>query len=208
VCRTGAGEAPEAVVYMTTRNQLQKVSNTRSSESPVEPKQQAARAEEERIEGPTEDRNSTKPHDVITEHWRRVVTHQKVDPKVKLLLCYLGGDIDRLKEECVKPLAKIADQYETDDREVWLLLSFSFRYSPTVSRLAQGGDTSADWFRRVQHTNQCVLAMTRYVPVELTQQRAEGHNAQLNPSYEQSFKIDDAVWVYVARMRPGWIKKL
>ena len=71
-----------------------------------------------------------------------------------------------------------------------------------------GGDISLNWRRRVQRVHEYAIAMARDIQVELKQQRAEDHNAQLNPSYEQRFEVGDAVWLYMARVKPGLTKKL
>jgi hypothetical protein len=456
VRETGENDDHQASAYVATRNQLRRVSET----SPPEASESARDADVRQqavVEVSTEGSNSTGFSDVVTERWRRVVAHQEADPKLKPLLCYLKGDMSGLKKKEVKQLAKIADQYELDDRGVLLFLSYSSRYSPTgpglVSRVVipasmqqdvlhmchadaqgghqgvnrtferlkkdyhwfgmyqsvqsyvkscvdcstgkdvvsrskgkspgnivaeypfqvvsmdfvtdlptsyrgntrlllfqcmfsgynlckpmsswsasdvalaynevvfqrygassvirhdrepgfmsqvfsafrqmmgsqqratlayrpqangqqeravqtvmrsvkayvadpgqrdwddlaeslmfalntsydhtrretpfflvhgwdprntlqamlsptQGGDTSANWRRRIQHHHEYAIAMARDIQVELKQQRAEQHNSQLNPSYEQSFKVGDAVWLYIARVKPGLSKKL
>jgi hypothetical protein len=72
----------------------------------------------------------------------------------------------------------------------------------------QGGDTSTNWRRRVQRLHEYSIAMARDIQVQLKQQRAEEHNSQLNLSYEQKFKVGDAVWLFMARVKPGLSKKL
>jgi hypothetical protein len=66
----------------------------------------------------------------VDERWRRIISHQQADPKLKRLLQYLRGQLESLTKKEIKQLEKIADQYEIDNRGVLLFLSYGTRYSP------------------------------------------------------------------------------
>jgi hypothetical protein len=101
--------------------------------------------------------------------------------------------------------------YDHSRRETPFFLVHGWDPRNTLSAMlspTQGGNTSANWRRRVQRIHEYAVAIARDVQAELKQQRAEDHNAQLNPSYEQRFEIGDSVWLYMARVKPGLTKKL
>ena len=73
---------------------------------------------------------------------------------------------------------------------------------------AQGGDSATSWRRQVQRMHEYAMAMAREVQVAAKAQRAEAHNKALADRPTEDVKVGDAVWLYMARVKPGLTKKL
>ena len=110
----------------TTTTKADVTPEDRHSDSTVDSEPAIPTTTERNLNQPVE----TTPAMVVAERWRRVVAHQRGDPKLKHLIQYLQGELKGLKKKEVKQLAKIADQYEIDNRGVLLYLSYNSRYSP------------------------------------------------------------------------------
>jgi len=72
----------------------------------------------------------------------------------------------------------------------------------------EGGDYAANWRCRIQRTHEYAIAMARDIQTRAQTTTSVKHNAAVNPSYEQTIKVGDSVWLYMARVKPGLSKKL
>jgi hypothetical protein len=72
----------------------------------------------------------------------------------------------------------------------------------------QGGDSAAVWRRNVKRMHDYAMGMAHDIQKQLKAQRAQAHNHQLTETTDPNLVVGDAVWLYMARVKPGLTKKL
>ena len=102
--------------------------------------------------------------------------------------------------------------YDHSRRDTPFYLVHGWDPKTTVSAMLAdhppGGDTATTWRRKMRRMHEYASSLALDIQKELKQARAEAHNSQLAHNHDIELGVGDAVWLYMARVKPGLTRKL